>query len=200
MAVHVNTTQAQATLRTMARRLSSEQIAKATARAINHTLAKGKTAGAQGITSRYNMPSKGLKQRLPLVKASQRKLSGKVDASTKPIPLLAFRGTKQNSKGVSVAVVKGERKTIRSAFIQTTRKGRKGVFARGQHTSNGFEFRHKRIEKTGPDMPIEELYSVSTFSAGDSVEVQGRISSVVHSSYTSRLIHEMQRIANGSTT
>lgn len=199
MAITVNTTQAQATLRTMARRFTAEQIARATARAINHTTAKGKTIAAQAMLQRYNMPSAGLKKKMPIGKAFPRKLSGKVDASTKPMPLLGFKGTRQTSKGVSVAIVKGERKVIRGAFIQTTRKGRKGVFARGQHTKTGFEFRHKRIVKSGPDMPIEELYSVSTFTAGDSSTVQGRLSNMVGSSYTSRLIKELDNIAQGIT-
>lgn len=199
MAVHVDTRQAQATMREMARRLSSEQIKRATARAINHTTAKGKTSASQAILQRYGMKSAGIKKRLPIGKAYPRKLEGKVDASTRPTPLISFAGVRQNANGVSVAVVKGQRKVIRGAFIQTTKKGRRGVFARGKHNGTQFEFRHKRIAKSGPDMPIEELSALSMFGAGDSTPVQSVISTMVSTTYTQRLMHEMQQIANGVT-
>ncbi len=47
----------------------------------------------------------------------------------KPVPLIEYRA-RQTKKGVTVAVNKGKRSLVRSAFITTMKSGRKGVFVR----------------------------------------------------------------------
>lgn len=183
----------------MAKQLSPDQMAKATARAINHTLAKSNTVAKRSILQRYNLHKTQVQgKRLQIKRAFPRKLDGRLNAGTKPIPLISFLGTHQSRAGVRVTVIRGKKQLIRGAFITTTHKGRRGVFARGEHTTGGiFHFRHKRIVKTGPDMPIEELSTVSIYSAGTAEPVQQGLTSLVNREYSNRLLHEMQVVITG---
>lgn len=201
MSIHVDTRQARETIGRMAAGLSAQQIDRATARAINHTSAKARTPIKGEIRRRYNIQAKALAGKgTSLTKAFPRKLQGSVDASTRPIPLILFNGTRQTDKGVTVTVLRGQRKLIRGAFITTTKAGKRGVFARGEHHEGGFKFRHKRIVKKGPDMPIEQLNSVSIHTGGISKPVQQTISTLVSTQYPKRFVHEIQAILKGITT
>lgn len=201
MSIHVDTRQARETIGRMAAGLSAQQIDRATARAINHTSAKARTPIKSEIRQRYNIQAKALAGKgTSLTKAFLRKLQGSVDASTRPIPLILFNGTKQTDKGVQATVVRGQRKLIKGAFITTTKAGKRGVFARGQHQDGGgFKFRHKRIVKKGPDMPIEQLNSVSIYTGGISNPVQRTVEAIVGSAYPKRFVHEVQAILKGIT-
>ena len=197
MKAYVNIADARDTMREMTRNLSAEQVARATARAINHTTAKAKTDSTRSITKRYNLGRAQVK--LKQVRANQRKQYGMLNASTKPVPLISYKGTRQTKRGVKVQVLRGQTKTIKGAFITTTKKGRRGVFARGEHQGYEFKFRHKRIVKSGPDMPIEELYSTSIYASGVNDHVQNEIKPIATSQFQIRLAHELKNIASGIT-
>ena len=195
MPIHVNTTQAQATLRTMARRLSKENMALATARAINHTAAKANTQAKRAILEKYNLHKTQVQEKkLRIQKASRNDLRGALLGYARPIALISFTGTHQTKAGVRVTAIRGQKKLIRRSFIAHGKGGNRGVFARGKYVSKGkFEFSDDNRAK------ITWLDGVNIAATGESAEVQGCVDSVVHNSYTSRLIHEMQRIANGNT-
>lgn len=190
-------------LQELRRKLTPDQIRRATARAINHTTAKAQTPAKRTILTRYNLHRSQVQdKRLKQKRATPSNLNGGVNASTRPIPLISFAGTHAiKTKGVAVTIIKGQKRIIKGAFITTTKAGRRAVFARGQHTKGGtFEWRHKRIVKRGPDMPIEELSTVSIFATGMSAPVQDKMESVVKTSYPQRLVREMENIIKGITT
>lgn len=200
MKAYLNISDARYAMNTMAARLSADQIARATARAINHTTAKGKTVAASGVVKRYNLHRSQVKPRMKIKRATQFKQYGIVNAATKPIPLIDFVGTHQTRKGVRVQAMRGKWKTVNSAFIITTKKGRRGVFARGQHEAGGeFKFRDKRIIKTGPDLPIQELSSVSIYTGAVNDGVMEELKPIATVHYEKRLAHEMKNIINGIT-
>ena len=184
------------------------QVSLAVARALNHTIAKAKTAAGRDVRSVYKVKLKNINKALKVVKATRSTQTAMIKVSVRPLPIYAF-GARQNKKGVSVNVM-GQRKTIRSAFIASGRRGgsgtgqgvadlgtsgHKGVFVRGRYSGTSLTYRTKRINKKGPDTPIEEVMTSSVFGMMVNKNVSKAVADKIESSFSVRLLHEFKRIA-----
>jgi hypothetical protein len=185
---------------------SNAKINLAIARAINHTLAKAKTAASREIRQEYNVKAKELKAGLSINKTSRTFTEGMLIATGRPLPLIAF-GARQNftyvrgahgsrklkGGGVSVDVM-GQRKIIKGAFIATMDSGHTGVFARGKYSGNGFDFREKRLVKKGNDLAINELTTSSVPKMMQNNAVIKNLTLLLERDFPARLQHEASRL------
>jgi hypothetical protein len=218
--IKVDARDAQAKLKSISRTLSPVQIRKATARAINHTIAKSRTTVSQEIRSRYNMKAADAKRSMIIRKANVNRQTGELDSASSVTPLSRFnprettrsgittrrvRGTFQSKKGkarpagtgVTVEIIRGRRTRIPSAFLMFGGRANGAVMARGKYADrNNFEFRRgrgSRINRTGSDTPISGLVSVSVYVASVNARVQARITPKVQADFLARLEHEYTR-------
>lgn len=164
----------------------------AIARAINHTLAKAKTAASRDIRSEYNVKAKELKSALAINKAKRTWLEGMLIATGKPLPLIAF-GARQTRRGVTVDVM-GKRERLPSAFIGTMASGHRGVFARGKYQGYKFQWREKRIKKQGNDLAINELTTTSVPKMMQNNAVLTALQKGLEQDFPARLEHEVSRL------
>jgi hypothetical protein len=179
-------------LATLTNQLSADKVALGTARAINHTLAKGKTAASKEIRSVYNIKAVSVSKALKIQKASKATLTGELRISGSPIPITDFTaGSRhyQTKQGVSVSIFKGKRKMIKSAFVL---KGK--VRARGMYKEGGFEFRRKRSVKEGNDFPIPQLMTASVPQAFQSQAVITAVATKLEADLGKRLEHEFTQL------
>lgn len=173
--------------------LSPEQVGLGTARAINHTIAKGKTSASREIRSVYNIKASEVGKAIRIEKSTRTSLTGKIIVSGSPIPIIAF-SPRQTKTGVTVTILKGKRKAIKRAFIQRMKSGHVGVYARGRYGNNEFKFRTKRINKRGQDLPIEELMTTSVPKAFATDKVIGAVGKQLEKDLDTRLLHELTNL------
>lgn len=192
--IEINTKRATDRIKKEFDSLTGDELNKGVGRAINHTIRKARTQSSRAIRQVYAVKHKYIKKALSIRKASRFKQTGKLIASGQPIPLIAF-SARQTQKGVSVAIKKGQRKTIRSSFKATMPSGHTGVFARGKYRGGEFQFRKKRIVKTGPDLPITELKTLSIPKQFQQKRVAISVRDKVNEDYPDRLIHELRYLA-----
>lgn len=200
--VRINVSLAQKQVAELTRKLSPAQLALAQSRSLNRAIEQTKTATSREIRTVYAIPATGLSKRMPIKRSTRADLSAELRAESRPLPIQDFK-PRQVRKGVSVAITKGNRKVITSAFIRTI-GNKTGVFARGKYKPKGkleeFDFRKRRIVSTGPDLPINELRSLSLAGATGHESVQRLINRTAPDIYVSRLAHEIKRLAEASIT
>ena len=180
-------------LATLTDQLSADKVALGTARAINHTIAKGKTAASKEIRSVYNIKASYVGKAISITKSSRNTLEGTINISGSPMPIMAF-SPRQTQKGVAVTIKKGSRKLINRAFIRRMKSGHIGVYARGEYDNNSFAFRKKRIKKVGADLPIEELKTASIPSAFTTQTVITAVANKLENDLGNRLQHEFTQL------
>lgn len=205
--IEINVQDAIRQLRREFANLRGSQFNLAIARAINHTIAKAKTAAGRDVRTIYKVKVSTVKKSLVLSKATRVNQTGYIKVYASPLPAIAF-GARQNKRGVSINVM-GKRKTIRSAFIAQGRRGgagtsagvaalgtsgHKGVFVRGAYKGTDLTYRTKRLRKKGPDLPIEEVMTTSVFGMMVNQEVQQATADKINRSFPARLLHELQRL------
>ena len=104
-------------------------------RTVNKIAAQSKTAASKSIRERYNIKAKTINKYVLLKRAGRgettayiiaRKYKGSI---VNHIPLLKM-GARQVKRGVSVAIRKGQRKVIKSAFVSKMKSGHEAVFIR----------------------------------------------------------------------
>ena len=186
--------------------LTNDEFKLGVARAINHTLAKVRTASSKEIRQVYNISAKDVRTALSITKASRSNQYGFVIAKGKPIPLKSFK-PRQTSQGVSISIKKGNRNLIRSAFLATMKSGHQGVFARGQYGSGTFAFRRKRLKTAGGyslkgnkyqpnnnDLNITEMTTVSVPKSFMNSAVLNNLATKIEQEFPSRMMHELTRI------
>lgn len=217
--IFIQTSNAIKALQRLGEELSKEQIALAEARAINHSLQKGRTIARTEIKKVYNISQRYLGG-INYTRATVNKPYGELIASRKPIPLDAFpvkqetatgsisvtRKGKQKVRvfkklkanptaGVSIEIKRGEKELLPYAFMIVG--GAVRVFARGEYktgTDHGLVLRHHRVNKSGNDTPIKPLITVSEFGSILNPDVLGHIGKKVEVMYPDRLVHELQFI------
>ncbi len=202
----------------LAKPLAPEQVKRATSRAINHTLGVIKTDVNKSIRSIYNLSAADVRDNLEIRKATLENLKGFIKANRAPLSVskfnpvsislsgsgfirgsidrkskgFAFKKTKSDKVGVSIQVLKGERKNIGSAFMLLQGSGKGSVMARGNYsTGSNFNF-------TKPRLPIEGLNSISIYGATLHSKVTSVVMPLGSEKYTERLIHELRYISYGS--
>lgn len=177
------------TLKDVQNKLSRRQINVAVSRSLNEAIVQSRTVGRSSVKEIYNIPQRYLGG-VNVVKSTTVSLTAKLYASTSPIPMDAFapkfetisgsisvsrsgkqkvreykRKKKVAANGVSIEVIKGKRTAIPYAFMIRGAKPR--VFARGEYKRSGWGFsvRNKRIAKSGSDVPIKPLVSITVHAA-----------------------------------
>jgi hypothetical protein len=205
--IHVSVEQAVKDIRKEFRDLTNQEFNTGVSRAINHTLAKTKTAASKEIRAVYNVPAKYVGRGLTVRRANRAQVYGYLIAEGKPIPLSVFK-PRQTKEGVSVLIKKGNRQLIRGAFITTMSSGHSGVFARGAaKAGGGFQFRHKRTRPAGGyalkngryqpivnDLSVNELSTVSIPKAFSHNAVLTSLKRTIEEEFPKRMMHELLRV------
>lgn len=178
--------------------LSEREMSVGISRAINHTLGVSRTQASRLIRNEYKISAKIIRKTFAIKKAFARQSmqTGTLSSSGGALPLYAF-GARQTKRGVSVNV-KGTRKVVRQAFIATMKSGHLGVFGRGLYKGGEFAFRTKRLRRTGADLPITELKSISVPRAMAQNAVVKALSASIAQRFPLRLTHELMRIRSAS--
>lgn len=177
------------------------ELAKATARAINRVISSARSVAVKEIRKKYNIDPKFLKEKigdkdnrynaLKAWKANSSNLTATLKAYGKPIPLIAFPVT-QTEHGVSVSVIKGQSKAVRSAFVTQMKSGHRSVFARGKYGSGVFNYRQGRIKPFPlPDTPITQLTTTSIRTAVVTPSILTAMKIKVEQDLGKRLEHEI---------
>ncbi|MBC7535191.1 MAG: hypothetical protein H7258_05815, partial [Ferruginibacter sp.] len=185
--------------------------------AINRTLTSGRVEGVKGIKNKYNIKRDILDTAFKIKKATSAVQIGEIKASSKAIGLSHFQPTfsfnkrsttKYNKKGVgstrlhkgtsaqfgqgvTIEIIKGQKKTIPYAFMIS---GKMPVFARGKYESSGaFAFiqRHKRAAVSGSDSPISSLTNISVYSSLVNNRVMPAVSIKINAKLQERMTHEL---------
>lgn len=218
--ITVEVKDAEANLKQLSRSLTSAEIRKASSRAINRTLVRARTLETQQIRKTYNLKAADTKRGMSIRNATLSRQTGYLNASSRPVSLSKFnprevkssgvttqrRGAgfasrrgraRSGNTGVTVEIVRGKRVRIPSAFLLFSARVSGLVMARGHYTRSEFIFRRgkgSRIRPKGPDLPIEELNTISIYAAAVNERVQPPIAPEIEESYNDRLAHEMRFI------
>ena len=171
----INTQELQDKLNDLSTTLSGKEMGRSIALGINLTLKQARTQSDREIRSVYNMRQKFVLNYLKISNASNGNFVGKVFFPTRPIPIAEYLKVRQTSEGVSVEIIKGKNEVIKGAFLMVSKFNNSAssspfsVMARsnisgGSSYSGNFQFRHKRVQKSGMDLPIGATFSVSPFS------------------------------------
>ena len=176
-----------------ARRLTPTEIDTAISRAMNHTAKKARTRMVREIRTVYNIRAKDARKAMRHIQARPRFLESRIEVTGRPLPAIAF-GARQTKAGVSIAVFRGQRKVIKSAFIATMGSGHRGVFARGNYGKGTFAFRRKRVRKGGTDTPITEIHTTAIPQAATHSVIVKHLAAQIKQDFGPRLIHELDRM------
>lgn len=195
--INVNTAFAIQEIKKGFKSLNAREINLGIARALNHTAAKSKTASSKEIREYYSIKTRYIARAIKVDKANRQNLAAAVIATGRPLPLAAFpfRATK---KGIAVKIRK-EYTKLPGAFKATMASGHTGVFARGHYNKKDFAWRNKRIKKSGPDLPITELTTISIPGAFMHSNVINTLKQKVNKDFGPRLFHELSRIAEAKS-
>lgn len=212
--IKVDASKAQTAFRNLQIQLGGNEYRQAAARSLYHTMQVGKSDINKAIRALYKISSAEVSDRLFVQNASTSSLQSTLWASIAPLPMSMFspvevagnvvtkwKGSrkaggftsKQQKKpgtaGVSVEIMKGNRKTLRSAFLSIkTAKG--AVRAFGKYGGDGFSFSN---DQAGP---ISTLKSLSIFWAIQHDKVAEDVTPRLGQLYVARYEHELTRILN----
>jgi hypothetical protein len=178
-------------------RLSRSKVALATMRAMNRAIGMAKTEAKRQIRERYVIKASRVDKHLKTGKASKNRLEATLKARTAQTPMQELGNPRQNRKGTAATVIKGQRKTIKHAFVTTLKSGHKGVFAKSNQSDKSkvrFDFRKKRLSNKGNDTPIQEVKTVSVAQATLNDLVMKVIETKTTKDYEKRMIHELKRL------
>ena len=148
---------------------------RAGASALNKMATQAKTEASRRVRARYNIKKSDLDSNFKMKRANINHLESSVTASGKRLPLIDF-GARQRKVGVSVMVIRGQRKVVAHAFITTMRSGHEGVFRR-----------------TGKErLPIQELVSLSVPKMFGSRNIMAAMKDFVRLKIRPLLMHEIE--------
>lgn len=186
--------------------ISSQIRNKATIRALNLAASKIKTEGGREVRKIYNIKLGAITRSTTITKAHQSKANPRaaVKFSGRPISLVEFsarpvnpwnvpgRKNRKPGGGVSVKVkVGGSRRTVKHAFIATTKTGYRGVFLResisGAPKVTGGEQQYKDR--------IVNLYSISLPKAVKNKIVLDAVRKVGEQTFESELVRQVNLLS-----
>lgn len=200
--IEININNAIDELREVSRDLSAGEFKRAVRMGLNDGIRKSRTLLVREIISNFNntafTPS-GVRSAISLSMATNFNLTSKLGISGKPIAL-AYFGARKTQTGVSVEIIRGQRKVVKSAFmVKVGGRGKAKPFARGQYEGNQFKFRKERVKRTGPDMPISKLLSVSIPSAvrSNDVPVLENVAKELEPYTMQRIQHHVEQVRLG---
>lgn len=97
-------------------RLSSHDIPKAIRAGVRDAARAGRTTLAKSIGQRYSLSAARIKQDVPTARISDGGQTAVITTSRKPITAMQFK-PRQTSRGLTMAIFRGERTLVRSGFI-----------------------------------------------------------------------------------
>lgn len=157
--------------------------------ALNDMAKQCRTQASRKIRETYNIKSATLKKNLEIKVATKTKLTASVVASVGSLPMIAFTPS-QNKSGVGVTIKKGERKTVKHAFITTMPSGHVGVFSRYDGKGNVLSGAHRGAH--GSALPIKELYTIGPSRAFASDAVQSVLQNLINAKFAQILEGKIQ--------
>lgn len=110
---------------------------QAAARALNRAAITVRAEASREIRKEYNLKAAEIKNEISIDRATRLKLRAIVGVKGRRLTLYRFNA-KQNKVGVAVTIKRGQRKTIKSAFIAKGKGGNMVVFARGVYSGGKF--------------------------------------------------------------
>lgn len=203
--------------------LSPSKVVQALRMALNDSVVKGRTMVRRSIQEVYNIKAARIndsnsKRGLSLKKATNSELQAEIRAGHIPLKLsemnpkytgsviarnVSFKGgnarkgklIKRSTSAISVEVIKGQRKTLGSAFtigVATNRvSGQQfatsAIFARGKKGKPGFQFGKARF-------PIDSISSVSVATAATNTKSLDKYQDDINKYATDRFIHHVERL------
>jgi len=213
--LRIDVSKATKELQKIAKDLTAAKVNQSISRAINHTLGKAKTSANKMVRDAYKMPADEVRNRIFINQASSSSLTGKLIAVKAPLPIAAFNpkavignivtkrvGSYRNANnkkvatygsskvrsgvvGVTIEIVKGQTKTIKSAFLAIGRTSAGSVKAAGKYADNGFEFSDDGKGKR------TTMNTKSVFWAIQSQTVGTDLTNQVRDDYRARVQHEL---------
>jgi hypothetical protein len=186
--------------RSFERELSSKEIVRETAKALNSTAKRVQGFIRKEIKSSYTMNQKYL-ERMSYVKkfANPSELYSEVAFNYRPVPMIAFNHSGGKKGGVMVNIRKGKAYRIPGAFIVSMRGTKKsgehyeheGIFAAGRYIGKKFVFEQKKTPSG--KTRITELKSASPFTMGTTKNMQPKINSYVDKNLPHTLNYFLKR-------
>lgn len=206
-------------LKRLASQLSQKQLERASRNAMRDAGRWAKTRMVEEVPNRYNLKKKTVREKLTF---QMRGGDATITASHRPVNLASMPSTRMETKDgkrktlnavrkmrsvnkkprqalfVSAEIVKGERKTIETAFMLGTTKGQKGafsigeravIFARGKYKREGFEFGKAR-------KPIAAIRTVSVATAVLHRDVSTAWSEKTQKKAQYELLRQVKRLLN----
>lgn len=186
--------------------VTKSQVEQITAKSLNAAMRTARTQAYQEIKRVYNLNELTLvTSKLRGRSARPGDLTARLFADRLGIQLKHFAPASsigERKSYISVEVKRGDRKTMRGAFMSKVRSGAgnelTGLFARGGYAGRDFKFRTKRIVPyPQPDMPIGLLRTTSPFSMLGDEQVQARINVVAQEHFTKVFRKEMGKLIKG---
>ena len=170
LSIQIDTRSATEEIRRQFSRLTDSQAKSAIVSALNETAVYGRKRIVKAIQAHYNDTAftvRGLNNSLSIKRANSGRLEATIFITGKKIPLRYFSprqtGTGQNAQ-LSVAIFKGKRKVIKSAFYLPGNAfaNKKLIFSRGKYGGNKFNPRHHRVKPyPQSDFPATQLVGIS---------------------------------------
>lgn len=201
--IEVNVDQAVAELRHANRDLYQGIYEDAVRRALNESITRGRRNLGAIIIRHYNSAAftpTAVRSGLIIERARRGKLTARIWVSGKPLPITYF-SPRQTPQGITVEIIKGRRKLLRSAFrVKFGGKGTRWVVGRGQYGSGRFSWRKERLKPyPAPDLPVGKLMTTSLPGTLTSEITQplDELSADLQQYYPTRLAHNVQAIRLG---
>lgn len=99
-------------LKQQARWLSSQELAKAGASALNRAARSARTTGSREVRKRIRVKARAVKKRIEIQKATPANQEAELRFDYEPIPLSEYGAPRQTKKGVTVTIKKGGGRTL----------------------------------------------------------------------------------------
>jgi len=168
--------------------LSSHDVKKATYRAINRSLTKGRTETSKSIRNVYVVKSRDIKKNMKLSRASITYPTGSISASTHRMPLSMFKPS-QRRDGVSVRIKK-KRQVIKRSFLASTSNNFTGVFMRGRYDGRG------GFNTSPSRLPITSLVTSSMYTIMKQEKVIRKVGKFLGDYFPERMLSEVRYISS----
>jgi hypothetical protein len=187
-------------------KVKNAEMQQVTAKALNAAMRTARNAAGKEIMRVYNISDLSVvTSKLRGRSAKPGDLTARLFADRMGIQLKNFAPASSigdRKAYVSVEVRRGQRKTMRGAFVSKVRGGSgnelTGLFARGGYKGREFAFRTKRVVPyPAPDMPIGLLRTTSPFSMLADPAVQARIDSSAQDHFIKVFRKEMDKLIKG---
>ena len=170
---------------------------KAMASAINKTLAMSKTAGERAIRETYNLKAKDFKykdktSKVVVNKAFPKKLAASLYVRGRRMGLYLFGANKNKRSGfVSVAIKRGQRFTLKHAFIAPWRRGQSELWVMETDKTRAKIMRKSPTSgKPYETYPRKTLFTISLPEFFSTRKVMGRMVEVANKNFSRIFQHE----------